>query len=719
MMEKFPTPMTPQQIQKIMAALCLLGTSVYAQTWTSTAGGNWSNGANWSTTPDAPANDGTAAILFNSAPATLTSAVDTPYSIGGLTFGSSTGYWTISGSRLTLGAGGIINNGAPAGGGVIAIGNPLTIGASQTWDPGEQNGVNRTVSINGAITGSADKTITISGAQPATLYRKFVIGGNSAATYVGNWIVDTGGRLSVASSATASLGTGTVEVKPGGQLGGEGGSSAIANNVTLSGGTLGATGDGGGGNFNGGITIAADSFINLTRGSAGAALSAANTAASVITGSGNLTQYIDTGSTTKTTTIGNTGSTIPNTNTGTLIINAGIVQLQKADNVAAWGGNVTINSGGTLRFNDFRENQIADTATVTINTGGAWNLQHGITGNAANQQVHEKITALVVNSTGSAFINDYSTPDPVTAGPAVKARILLGSGTPGAGAAGIYLNTGGQLSGSGIVNKDTIVQGGVLSAGDNGVGTLTFSENLTLATDLAADSLRFTLDSVSDQVVVSAGKTLNIGAGLLGFDSFRFTPGSGFAAGTYTLIDTSAAIVGSLGVGLTGTVNGLNATLALSNDGQDVVLNVQAAPTNNYSSWANGFTAPVLAQTGANADPDADGVSNVIEYVLGTDPRVTSAGVPVATVTGGNLVFTFERSDASETPDIILRVEVSNNLSDWTTIPSYLVGATTAASDAGVVVVENGAANDTITVTLPMGADTKKFARLAATVTAP
>lgn len=133
----------------------------------------------------------------------------------------------------------------------------------------------------------------------------------------------------------------------------------------------------------------------------------------------------------------------------------------------------------------------------------------------------------MINSTGSAFTNDFGTPNPALV--PVKARILLGAGTSEPGAAGIYVNTGGSLSGNGIVNKDTILQGGVVAPGGVAVGTLTFSENLTLATGLGAGSLQFTLRSAADQIAVSGGKILDIGAGLLGFASFQFTTGEGFA----------------------------------------------------------------------------------------------------------------------------------------------------------------------------------------------
>lgn len=104
-------------------------------------------------------------------------------SIDGLTFGTAVGAFTISGSALTIGAGGITHNGTQS----QIIRAPLTIGANQIWNPGT-----------------------------------------------------------------------------------EGGASVISNNVTLSGGALGATGFGGGGSFSGSLNISADSFINMTSGSAGA-----------------------------------------------------------------------------------------------------------------------------------------------------------------------------------------------------------------------------------------------------------------------------------------------------------------------------------------------------------------------------------------------------------------------------------------------------------------
>lgn len=135
----------------------------------------------------------------------------------------------------------------------------------------------------------------------------------------------------------------------------------------------------------------------------------------------------------------------------------------------------------------------------------------------------------------------------------------------------------------------------------------------------------------------------------------------------------------------------------------------------DYATWATGFTNPALANPGATADPDHDGLDNLLEYVLGSDPRTPNPGGPALSVTGGNLKFTFTRDDNSESSDVALRVEVSSDLSHWST--GYNVGADSAGSSAGVEVLENGAHDDLITVTIPLGTDARKFVRLKATTT--
>ncbi len=130
-----------------------------------------------------------------------------------------------------------------------------------------------------------------------------------------------------------------------------------------------------------------------------------------------------------------------------------------------------------------------------------------------------------------------------------------------------------------------------------------------------------------------------------------------------------------------------------------------------YAAWkidpANGLTAGV--NDGAAQDPDQDGISNLLEYALGGAPLGSSQSIlPQGAVTGGNLVFTFKRSDASEI-DTTQVVQYGSDLAGWADV-------NIGAASAGVVtIVENADAEDDVTVTIPMGANTKLFARLVVT----
>lgn len=66
------------------------------------------------------------------------------------------------------------------------------------------------------------------------------------------------------------------------------------------------------------------------------------------------------------------------------------------------------------------------------------------------------------------------------------------------------------------------------------------------------------------------------------------------------------------------------------------------------------------------ADPDGDGLANLIEYALDLDPTAPSApGLPQASAAGDNWIYTYSRP-MSRT-DVTLVVEVSTDLSSWTT----------------------------------------------------
>ncbi|MBK1834405.1 hypothetical protein [Roseibacillus ishigakijimensis] len=135
-----------------------------------------------------------------------------------------------------------------------------------------------------------------------------------------------------------------------------------------------------------------------------------------------------------------------------------------------------------------------------------------------------------------------------------------------------------------------------------------------------------------------------------------------------------------------------------------------------YADWAslNGLDA---GNSGATTDAEGDGFDNLLEYQLGGDPLAADGGELVSTsVSDTHLVFTFERSDASES-DTTLTFQWSGNLQTW---QNAAVGAASATSAEGVIVTvtEDGGSSpdfDLIEVQVPktLATDGKLFGRLS------
>jgi hypothetical protein len=150
---------------------------------------------------------------------------------------------------------------------------------------------------------------------------------------------------------------------------------------------------------------------------------------------------------------------------------------------------------------------------------------------------------------------------------------------------------GGSFGGNGTVTlgsgKDlTLFAGGKLQPGDIGAGVLSvglsgggkFDISAGVAAS-ASKSLAFDLGAPasSDSVAITGG-ALHIGAGVLAFDDFSFTPITGFTEGTYTLFSGDTGIVGTLDLAnLTGAIGAFTGTLGV--DGSNVVLTVIPEPS--------------------------------------------------------------------------------------------------------------------------------------------
>ena len=130
-----------------------------------------------------------------------------------------------------------------------------------------------------------------------------------------------------------------------------------------------------------------------------------------------------------------------------------------------------------------------------------------------------------------------------------------------------------------------------------------------------------------------------------------------------------------------------------------------------FASWITGYYA-APGNMAADADPEGDGLSNSIEYVLGTLPDKYNPGGPNVSSAGGNFIFTFQRALASKNSYTSVAIEVGTDLVIWP--DRYDVDTNPVKVSAG-----SDPNHETVTLTLPRDPDARQFARLRVTVTAP
>lgn len=149
------------------------------------------------------------------------------------------------------------------------------------------------------------------------------------------------------------------------------------------------------------------------------------------------------------------------------------------------------------------------------------------------------------------------------------------------------------------------------------------------------------------------------------------------------------------------------------NGGDNTVFldHVRISPvTDPFSDWMIiHFPAIEAPENAATADPDKDGIANLVEYVLqGGDPSVSSSDIlPDLNASGENFVFTYHRRAAAT--GTTQTFEYGSNLSDWTpvAIPGG-VGVTVTPNDPGPGI-------DKVEISVSKDTETKLFGRLQVT----
>ncbi|MFZ9938021.1 MAG: beta strand repeat-containing protein [Luteolibacter sp.] len=299
----------------------------------------------------------------------------------------------------------------------------------------------------------------------------------------------------------------------------------------------------------------------------------------------------------------------------------------------------------------------------------------------------------------------------------------------------------GRESGSGTLN----LNGGTVNAnkisGGTGAATVNFNggvlrakrdesnfiENLDVANlqggGLRIDSNGFNVGT--GQILTGTGGLEKTGAGQLTLSGANAYAGTTTVAagvlriekaGLNAIVDASAntlvaefnaqpapgdypILTGPLAGAQTFRATGLGSNQSAAFSNATSIVTVTGEPDSDpYMAWIESFTPNALLPDEASklpgADPESDGISNLMEFVLGGSPVVDSqASLPKLATVGTDLVLSFQRSDESESVTTQTG-QWSTDLINWNDVTPVLVNENAAsADDMSIVVSKSNAMN--------------------------
>lgn len=154
-------------------------------------------------------------------------------------------------------------------------------------------------------------------------------------------------------------------------------------------------------------------------------------------------------------------------------------------------------------------------------------------------------------------------------------------------------------------------------------------------------------------------------------------------------------------------------------------LTLSAPEPGTFTEWIDGYFPGEIGGhiTGPRADPDGDGLANIVEFILGGHPNQPDTAIrpEAARVTNPNglpegefLRFSFRRTSASHDAGVEPLVQFSEDLETWHAADDAEHGVTMAVTPDG-----HGPGVDRVDVFIPAAAESRMFARLGGIDTRP
>ncbi|MES2705353.1 MAG: autotransporter-associated beta strand repeat-containing protein [Verrucomicrobiota bacterium] len=357
------------------------------------------------------------------------------------------------------------------------------------------------------------------------------------------------------------------------------------------------------------------------------------------------------------------------------------------------GGNVTKTGNGTVRI----ESDCSWTG-VTVVEAGTLRVGNGSTGSIGTSEV--TLTA------GTFFLNRddlYTFPNIISG--AGNVQVSTGAGTTTLTGQNSWTGTTTVTTGRLLIDGDSSAANGAVSLNTGAVlgGNGRLGGAVTLKADAGfAPRIRNWSGTVAgtdyDDLEIgqldAAGVSIKLLVDTAGLTGFTET------ARTFTFLKTTGGITNFNPENVIVTAPGFpgTGTWTTARSGSSLQLIYTPAATGaTYQTWAAGAPWNLAgADALPGADPDHDGISNALEFVLGGNPATVndSEKLPAATVSGPNVVFTFRRSIQSAY--LNPAAQYSTDLNTWITAQDGANGVSTTVTPG----IAPGV--DSVAVTIPV-----------------